>query len=372
MQIMITVCGGPPQLTKTRMSAFYYVLGVVAKMNASMWRFRINFLPINVLLVGALGFWGFAELNSAIEGTHNAATPLAVSLQQLHDEAKPAQNYVAVTGLDVPKALYEFGDKSASGEITRVETSWSPLVDTASQRMLLVQHSGKTPGGRTHEATVTGMLREMNSSVRSGLAAHHDTIQGLPVETRYVLVAGEHPADSISSALTAAVVLSIVALFIIATINRNTIFRRANFGSPVSKVKSADPLKVGATGTFRLEQEGGKIIEKRFVGMNAILAHLDNGNPALFANIDASSRFMGVTTSKRAGVWTLAVDAGSVKASQVGYLYWGAARRPALRFSYTSGGAKRQAVITTDDTQKLDTAVALLTTRPVPKAAPTS
>ena len=353
------------------MSAFYYLLGVVAKMNASMWRFRINFLPINVLLVGALGFWGFAELNSAIEGTHNDATPLNVSIQQIHDESSPHQNYVAVTGLDVPVALYEYGDKAGNGDITRVDRSWAPLVDTASQRILLVQRSGKTPGGHAHEATVIGMLRELDGDVRKGLAAHHDSVQGLPVETRYMLVAGEQPANSMTSALTAAVVLSIVALFVIATIKRNTIFSRADFGSPVSKVKSADPLKVGATGTFALEQEG-HTIEKRFVAMNAILAHLDNGNPALFSNIDASNRFMGITTSKRAGIWTLAIDGGSVQASQVGYLYWGAARRPALRFSYTSGGAKRQAVITTDDTQMLDTAVALLTTMPAPRGAPTT
>ena len=353
------------------MSAFYYVLGVVAKMNASLWRYRINFMPMNVLLVGALGIWGFSELSSAIEGTHNDATPLAVSIQQIHDEANPPQNYVAVTGLHVPAALFEFGDKAANGEITSVERSWSPLVDSASQRILLVQHEGKTPGGHQHEATITGMLREMSSSIRTSLAAHHDSIQGLPVETRYVLVADERPADSMSSALIAATVLSVVALFIVATIKRNTIFRRANFGSPVSKVKSADPLKVGATGTFALEQEG-KVVEKRFVAMNAMLAHLDNGNPALFANIDASSRFMGIMTSKRAGVWTLAMDAGSVQASQAGHLYWGAARRPALRFSYTSKGAKRQAIITTDDAQKLDTAVALLTTMAAPKGAPTT
>jgi hypothetical protein len=353
------------------MSALYYVLGVVAKMNASMWRFRINFLPINVLLVGALGFWGFGELNSAIEGTRNDPTPLSVTVQQIHDEANPAQKYVAVTGLDVPTALFEFGNKGADGDITSVERSWSPLVDTASQRIILVQHEGKTPGGQAHSATITGMLRPMNVDVRKGLAAHHDSIQGIPVETSYVLVAGEQPPNSISSALLAAVLLSIVTLFLIATINRNTIFHRANFGSPVSKVKSADPLKVGATGIFALEQEG-KVVEKRFVAMNAILAHLDDGNPALFANIDASNRFMGVVTSKRAGVWTLAVDAGSVQGSQVGYLYWGATRRPALRFSYTRDGAKRQAVIATDDTQMLDTAVALLTTAPVPRGAPTS
>ena len=351
------------------MSAFYFVLGVVAKLNSALWRFRINFMPLNVLLVGAMGIWGFGALSSAIEGSHNDATPLAVSIQQIHDQANPSQNYVAVTGLDVPKALYEFGDKDTNGEITRVERSWSPLVDTASQRILLVQRSGKTPGGQTHTATITGMLRELPSDVRGGLAAHHDTIQGLAVETRYTLVAGEEPANSMTSALTAAVILSLVALFVIATIKRNTIFRRADFGSPVAKMKNVDPLRVGATGTFALEQEG-KTIEKRFVAMPALLAHLDNGNPALFSNIDASSKFMGVTTSKRAGVWTLAMQRGSVQAVRVGYLYWGASRRPAIRFSYTSAGKKREAIISTDNAQMLDAAVTLLRTAPPAQATP--
>jgi hypothetical protein len=353
------------------MSAFYCVLGVVAKVNAGLWRYRINFLPLNVLLVGAMCIWGFGALTSAIEGSHNDATPLAVSIQQIHDEANPSRNYVAVTGLDVPKALYEFGDKDANGELSSVDRSWSPLVDTASQRILLVQRSGRTPGGRTHEATITGMLRALPEDVRKGLAAHHDTVQGLAVETRYTLVAGEEPANSISSALTAAIILGLVALFVIASIKRNTIFRRADFGSPVSKVKSVDPLKVGATGTFALEQEGKKI-EKRFVAMAAVLAHLDNGNPALFSNIDASNKFMGVTTSKRAGVWTIAIDTGSVQGLRLGYLYWGASRRPALRFSYTSGRAKREAVISADTAQQLDAAVALLTTVPAAQGTPVS
>src|SRR4029079_11048972 len=109
--------------------------------------------------------------------------------------------------------------------------------------------------------------------------------ESFAVERRSPLVAGEEPANSMTSALTAAILLGLVALFVIATIKRNTIFRGANFGAPVAKVKTVDPLKVGATGTFALEQEG-KTIEKRFVAMTALLAHLDNGNPALFSNID--------------------------------------------------------------------------------------
>ncbi|HZI40875.1 MAG TPA: hypothetical protein VFD67_04210 [Gemmatimonadaceae bacterium] len=352
------------------MTALYYILGVVAKMNAAMWRFRINFVPINVLLIAGLGLWGFAELNSAIEGTHNERTPINVSIAQIHDDASIAQSYVAVTGYNIPVALYEYGDKSSSGEITRVERSWSPLVDTANHRVLLVQHSGKTPGGHAEEATVTGMLRELAGDIRTKLATHHDSIQGVPVETRYMLVAGEEPADSMTSAITAAAVLAVVALFIIATFKRNTIFQHAELGSPVSKVKSAEPLKVGATGTFSLEQQGG-VLEKRFVGMPAVLGRLDNGNPALFSNIDASSRFMGVTTSKAAGIWILAIQAGSVKKPQVGFLYWGSTRRPALRFSYSSApGVTRQALISADDMQMLDTAVALLTTKASQQGAP--
>src|SRR6476646_6083130 len=103
------------------MSALYYALGIVAKMNASMWRFRINFMPINVLLVGALGFWGFAELNSAIEGTHNDATPVAVTIQQIHDEANPPQNYVSVVAVPLKTKINEFGDKGARGEVPREE-----------------------------------------------------------------------------------------------------------------------------------------------------------------------------------------------------------------------------------------------------------
>jgi hypothetical protein len=67
------------------------------------------------------------------------------------------------------------------------------------------------------------------------------------------------------------------------------------------------------------------------------------------------------------------IQPGSVRESQVGFLYWGIRRRPALRFTYTTTRAvNRQAIITTDDIQMLDSAVALLTATPAPSAAPAS
>src|SRR5206468_2819923 len=123
-------------LTEETMSALYYVLGAVAKMNASMWRYRINFLPINVLVVGLLVYGGVASLTSAIESMHNASSPLSVSVGQIHDDASRVQNYVAVTGLDVPIAVYQYESTSAGGEVRTIERSWAPVLDRDNPRIL--------------------------------------------------------------------------------------------------------------------------------------------------------------------------------------------------------------------------------------------
>src|SRR5215468_6430592 len=115
------------------MSAFYYVLGAVAKMNAALWRYRINFLPLNVLAIGIMLLVGFGTTTDAIESMHNASTPVAVSVAQIHADPQPPQNYISVKGEDFPVALFEYGTKSDSGKITSVETSWTPLVDRESQ-----------------------------------------------------------------------------------------------------------------------------------------------------------------------------------------------------------------------------------------------
>jgi len=351
------------------MSTLYYVLGAIAKMNSRMWLYRINFLPINVLLIGGLAVAGFSTAKDAIESMHNASKPIEVSIPQIN-VAGIAQNYVTVKGAYSPVALYEYGEKKSNGDVSTVQRSWTPLLDRASQRILLVQRYGKTGEGDLRDTAITGMLRPLDSDLRSTIAARNDTIFGLTVETRYMLVAGAHPANSMSSALISVGLFAVVALFVFASVRRNTIFQRAEFGSPVAKVKTAESLKVGTTGTFALEQ-GGKIVERRFIEMTSMLAHLDNGDPAMLANIDASSRFMGVKTSDRSGIWYVAVDAGSVTNGESGFLYWGTKRRPAYRFTYTSRrGSKRQAIITADELQMLGAAVALLTTKAAPQGVP--
>jgi hypothetical protein len=351
------------------MSAHYYVLGAVAKLNASMWRRRINFLPLNVLAVGLMVLAGYGTVSDAIESLHSTSTPLAVSLAQIHQDPL-TQRFVSVTGVDFPVALYEYGSKAANGDITRVDKSWTPLLDRASQRILLVQRPGRIAEGDPRESTVTGMLREMDTKVRTSLASQHDTVQGVPVETRYMLVAGERPGNSIASALISLVLFAVVALFVIATANGNTIFQRKDLGSPVSKLKSVESLRVGGTGTFALDRSG-EVVEKRFIEVPSVLARAEDGNPALFSNIDASSRFMGFTTSDRSGVWSIAIAPASVRGAESGFLYWGTARRPAFRFMYvTARGDRRRAIITADNVQALSTAATLITMVPTSRGVP--
>jgi len=93
----------------------------------------------------------------------------------------------------------------------------------------------------------------------------------------------------------------------------------------------------------------------------------------IHADPQPAQYFNGFTTSLRSGLWSLAIDAGSVQDTEAGYFYWGTARRPGFRFSYTTGGgAKRRAIIAADDISSLSTALALLTAPGTPHGAPTT
>jgi hypothetical protein len=104
---------------------------------------------------------------------------------------------------------------------------------------------------------------------------------------------------------------------------------------------------------------------QRFVDVPAVVS-LHEGSPVIASNIDASRRFMGITTSKRSGIWVMPIAAGSITDRAFGYLYFGLSRRHAFSFSYVdrTDGKRRQAVITADDPATVDRAVALLGTTP--------
>src|SRR5215472_574229 len=129
------------------MSALYYVLGAVAKVNVRMRRFLLYFMPGNLFAIVVLIVAGFGMLTNTIEGVRNATTPIEVTVAEIHASTNIAQQYVTVPGLDIPRALFEYGEKDSDGHVTKVEKSWSPLLDRESNRVLLVQRTGKLSGG---------------------------------------------------------------------------------------------------------------------------------------------------------------------------------------------------------------------------------
>src|SRR5262249_25039703 len=128
----------------------------------------------------------------------------------------------------------------------------------------------------------------MDTGVRQSLALQKNAIEGVPVETRYMLVANERPGDSKIDGVTTAILFGLVGLFAVATIMRNTIFQPTGRLPKTPARSGGESRRVFGTGTFVLDQSGNRI-RKRFISMPAVLARLEGGHLGLYANIDASS-----------------------------------------------------------------------------------
>ena len=294
------------------MSALYYVLGLVARINAGLWRHRVNFVPMNVLLLAILGFAGLASLQSALSGLRNGTVAFRTSAAEIHDSPDIIQSYVTVAGSESPLDVLESGNKGGGEVHSTPENSWSALLDRASQRALLVRRPGKVAGGAAIEVKVTGMLRPMDVEARRFLATLRDSVEGFPVETRYMLVVNEVPVDTRNSILEATAFFVVIALFGIASVKGNAIFQPTGRSPRATGKADEGGLRVVATASFTFDQVG-RPVDKRFNSIPAILGPQDDGNLGLQSNVDASNRFMGFTTNDRSGIWSVSIEAGSVQ-----------------------------------------------------------
>lgn len=349
------------------MRILHHCLGAIAKTNLALWRYRVNFVPLNVIALGVLAFVGFQSFTATIDALANSGAPPEVSLAEIR-LASMSQHYVRVAGMAIPEAVFEFGDKDSNGTIKNPERVWFLLMDEASGRVLLVQHRGRVQGTAATNTTLVGTLRPLDPEVKRSMAATGFQLQGHPVESTYMLVEGETPGSASFYAVVNLLILACLGAAAIVIIKRHVIFEPS--GSVPAAAATPEPaafVRVSATGRFTLD---GKT-RQRFVDMPAVM-NLHEGAPVIASNIDASKRFMGVTTSKRAGVWTIAVRAGSVTGGEYGHLYFGTSRRLAFRFTYTDAadGTQMTAVVTADEAATLQEAVRMLTTRRAVSSAP--
>ena len=325
------------------MSLVYRLMGIVALLNQRLSRTRINLIPLNwaamvglgILLVTALGEWQDAHANGAAPRPVSVATVLA--------QPSTAQNYVAVQGLLVPDSGFE---EKKDGDST-AEHTWVPMVDVPGRRAFLVERAGTGLGGQPAPATVTGMLRPMDEELKTKAQEDGGTIEGVPLDLDTMLVEGEHPGSALGWGLLAALAAALLALFVITFLQKYVVFQKVPPApGSLRETSDIDPdqgANVRVTGNFLLDGQNAQ----RFLDVPAGYGALETGEVVFVSNIDASSRFMGFTTSSRKGLWTVILQNGSARIADHGLLYSGFAVRPALRVDYREAatGQPGQAIL---------------------------
>ena len=325
------------------MDLIYRALGVAAAANNALGRYRLNFIPSNLLIAVVAGFVCVFNIGGWLEAVNNGIEPQEVRLQELTAPPAGGATFVRTAGILVPDAGFQYGEKDDGGDMKRVKMEFVPIIDRDSGRGLFVQlPASHRFGAEPQTVQLTGMLRPMQEFLARELRGSGFEYGGVQMMAGSMLVADETPGDSGSWLTGAAASGAVVGLYLLLTLKRNTIFVRGTAGADGAVDAAGDPRQLRATGTFLLDKHA-----QRFIEMPAALGTLDNGDLAVLANVDASSNFMGVKYQDRAGIWMLPVESGSLHNVEEGTLYYGTRRSPALRFAYreTMSHAARTAIL---------------------------
>jgi hypothetical protein len=314
----------------------FRVLGVVASVNRRLYLTRVNFVPLNFVLIGGLAagvYFGFDELRESLQN-RTTASPQALAV--ILAGGSPTQDFVSLTGTMFTEAKLEYETTRKDGTKT-VARVWVPLVDRASNKLLFVEPSqSHVADGPPREMTVTGMLRPLPPILQRKLATDGFMYGGIGVDNRFMLAEGAVPGSPGRAIALFCASGVLLAMFVFAVVNRNLIFLPTPLGSDVTSGDTAAGT-VFVSGKLQLGER-----TQFFVNMPAGFGSLPTGEFAIVSNIDASPHFMGVKTSDRAGLWVMTMRRGSVSETQSGYLFWGFKKFRATRFRYVNATSEKQ------------------------------
>jgi len=320
----------------------YRVLGVVARINARLWRYRLNFVPGNVLLMLFLGAMAMTGWNSAARVLRSRQMLDAPQLSTLLSGGRPQRNYVTLQGRLMSDARLSLSRTDAARNLDS-ESLWVPLLDDTTGKAILVQfaadHSLPASGS---DVTLKGVLRPVASAVTRQLLQARYVHAGIAIDRRFMLVEGARPG-SLGFPVTMASVCSLFGLALVwATLRRNVIFLPDPGGPSVGGAMifdrpSQEPLLV--SGTLTLDGKRRRF----FNNMPAVIHRMDNGTIALVSHIETSSTFMGMKTEQHSGLWVLGMQPGSITETQMGHVFWGGEKRRALRFRYVCAMTQKTA-----------------------------
>lgn len=173
------------------MSILYRLMGGVALVNQKLSRMRVNLVPLNWAAMIGLGILVSVALSEWHDATSNGAAPRPVSVASVLANSPTDKNCVAVQGLLVPDAGFE------AKKDGRVEHTCVPMVDVKGRQAFLVERASAGIGGRLAQATVTGMLRPIDSKLRTKAQEDGGTIESVPLNLDTMLVEGRQPGNAL-------------------------------------------------------------------------------------------------------------------------------------------------------------------------------
>jgi hypothetical protein len=325
------------------MEFVYRFLGWVAHLNERLSHTRINLVPLNlaaIFILCVVAIYGLTEIR---DGLVNGQTPRRIRMTDLLAHQEAHRNYVKVVGEVHPEAGLTLTRRSST------ERAWVPMLDGSGKRAMLVELVDPPPADAKPEIReVTGMLQPLDSRVETELGKVNNTIDGVAIDPEYMLTEGHRPGD-LRVWIPATLALGLLlGGFLLTFGTRYVVFRSHPAAAAVPAVAGMPAeADLRTTGCFELD---GKH-RRRFLDVPCVLTRFETGEPVVVANVDASSRFMGFTTQKRAGYWMLPIAPGSITRLEEGRSYRGGGARPALRFCYQEPGrpAAQQAILSCRD-----------------------
>jgi hypothetical protein len=310
------------------MSFYLRLVGLLAKFTEYGHRTRINFVPVNWLLVisplfAIVMIMGF-DLNKKFKSSQS------ISQFTIDDTFSSFEHrpYFEIHGKLLSSAQIIEEDQ---GDVKR---AWAPLTDIKSQKIIYVERAQALPEEQNAtETSLRGTLREINSklkdeivsSLRSSLSLTQEDIDN-SVNLQYVIFEEEQPIVS-SFSLVLFFIALFFSLFIITqtislTSHHYIVFQRETVFPSVEANGDATTLKMRTSGLFYLHGESKTHLTYKL----GYWATLDTGQHAIITQ---------QMTQEPTSIWGIIFRPGSISALDPGQLFFGFAAHPSIRVAYT-------------------------------------
>jgi hypothetical protein len=313
------------------MRFYLRLVGLLAKFTEYGHRTRINFVPLNWLLVISPLF--FIVLAMGMRLNYSFQSSQVISQFGVDDtfssfERRP---YFEIHGKLLSHAQIVEEDQ---GNIKR---AWAPLTDTKSQKIIYVERDQALPEEENAtETSVQGTLRELDgklkeeivSSLRNSLSLTQEDIDS-SVNLQYVVISEEPPVVSVFN-FVAFFVLLFLFLFILTQTfslkkSQYLVFQKEPGFPAVNAEGDPTKLEMRASGLFRLHGD----VKGHLAYTRSYWATLETGQNAIVTQVENPRK------QEPKSIWGIIFRPGSISSLEPGLLFFGFASHPSIRVSYT-------------------------------------